>query len=1107
MPFSSWFRSFIIEKVIPTITGGYTYYNNQPLLIFWIHTLIFAWSFLLPLIIVNVSGNNPLSLIHPILTMLIWFVIKLINYQIHQDFDNQQQEVNDFSPQIVPVTDQDEEPPYGISKSVWRIRDYLTDFSRIDINTIFCEAIREGYQTNELFHFYDLFQSGQLNGYSMNVNRESHNVEIPTEIHILGCKYIVKWSRKDLESWFDRPFKLIDVVVSPLFAAVCGILCLLNSNFINSASKAIFVFSTAAAQYSLLLAPNPDSSSTTVQDPFTPYSRAFHLIAFQLIFSLLTYLQQVEWLASASLDVFNAQLSMNSIIEFTAAVFKYIVVLFPIFNMLGMIGSLKDSWFDVFETLHSVFFGKSGYISFYSANLGFLIDTVILVLLTIFHTYFYHISWARYIAEAASAFVGVYFASSNQLPLITKILGLESRDYFLGDNNGPLRTAWIALVKGAWVAIVLFIVLLLSRGNVFILYSVCSIFSITAIVTHSILPNLTMKNPYGKFSAPFFLPDNHYKKYMRIMSLIEQLLLSPLCIGAVVSVSESKNFGLAQWAESAVMITMIIGLSCTIYRNPVLFALSYMMTSMAGQIFDNALFQFMVYFLILQKISEIHKKIEFILAYSSFHAMSRTRQVFVLFTMLANIQLTAFGVLVSAILNSPIMPFSGYPLFLPSYPRPNVFWFEPWKYEPQPGDALFYKDISDSLAEKMATDAEQGIFPFLKENKFFLLCDDHFNAIVHVISSGVGYVAFQLRGLEARDQTLCHRNELQIVRSSLENVDEMRTFMASSLLTRFTSLLWIPISKLLKILKLPEALSPKQRAFVASCCWRTLRDDYTLESYVVSSNRVSLCFPDRNHQDLVHLELIRCLAVSLDENSGVCVPADFQINLPPEKENEILNFIDKVGKNSVKREILAVAQVIIGELNNIQGDFDWKLFKLFSSNELNLNQESLLWIPSDIIRKLVDCFRAAVSIAVHNAAGILPDDIDELIEMIREKVNARHVLPENDPDWAGLIQNKEAELETMRQYQDDDEMTVKYMMFTRRPNQFKLIEINGELVRGIWASEINETVFLESADRERPSIQFDSFLLRNIVAQSANSPVGYPEIICPISFSYSDFLK
>ena len=67
-----------------------------------------------------------------------------------------------------------------------------------------------------------------------------------------------------------------------------------------------------------------------------------------------------------------------------------------------------------------------------------------------------------------------------------------------------------------------------------------------------------------------------------------------------------------------------------------------------------------------------------------------------------------------------------------------------------------------------------------------------------------------------------------------------------------------------------------------------------------------------------------------------------------------------------------------------------------------------------------------------------------------------------------------------------------------------MVKINTESVLGIWAGQIFETVYIETDDRERTSVQFDHFTLRNIISQSANSPIGYPEIICPITFSISD---
>ena len=75
-------------------------------------------------------------------------------------------------------------------------------------------------------------------------------------------------------------------------------------------------------------------------------------------------------------------------------------------------------------------------------------------------------------------------------------------------------------------------------------------------------------------------------------------------------------------------------------------------------------------------------------------------------------------------------------------------------------------------------------------------------------------------------------------------------------------------------------------------------------------------------------------------------------------------------------------------------------------------------------------------------------------------------------------------------------------MFVLQEQNFKLIKINPQVVTGIWAEQINETIYFEVDDRERSTIQYDQFTLRNIISQSVNSPTGYPETVCPITFSF-----
>ena len=1099
-------KRFVIEKLIPSLTGGYTFYRNQPLFIFWIHTVIFSWSFFVPLILVNLCGSDPISLLHPLLTLLFWFIIKLINFYIHADFDKAAQEIDMTAQPLHNQNDRDEEdPPFGISKAVWRIRNYLTNFNDMDINTIVSETIREGYNPNELFHFYELYQSGQLAEYRMDqVNEETEASVLPTEIHIFCYHSYVSWTRKDLETWFDRPYKLIEVIVAPLFAAICGILCLLNSNFITSSNKIIFVFSTAAAQYSLLLAPNPDSSSTTYQDPYTKYSRAFHLIAFQFLFAILTYFSGLSSLGDAEMKVFEMHIPFASLLSFFAYLVKIVIISFPLLNMLGMIGSLKDSWFDVIEVLHLIFFSKSGYVTFYAANLAFLVDTIICALLTFLHFWFYGTKWITDLISSLAVFFGVFFSSSNHFPFIAKKLGFEDRDYYVADEDGPKYSLYFALIRSSVSMIITFVVLFFAKSMKFWLYMTSGFVVLVTVVTQVILPELTSRNPFGKFSEPFFQQSIHYKRYMTVMLQIEHYALVPINIAYLILASEGNDFGLHQVIESLIFITMIICTSCAAFRIQVIYsyALAILLLSNAND--GYVVFQMFVYLLIIRKLQEIRRKVSFVSAFSSFHSMSKKSQIFTLFIMLGNIQFSCLSTLIATFLNAPLLSFAGYPIFIPSFPRPTVFWFDPLKYEPHQGDSYFYKDISDSLSKKLATDIRNGIIPPCIENQFYIICDDYFNAIIHIIAAGVGYVIFQLRGLEVREQTLCHRNELQVIRGDLEQADEMKTFMISSILAKFTSLLWVPIGKIMQLIHLPQPLPLKQRAFVSSCCWRTINDDYRLDGYSVSANRLASIFPDRYHQDLLYINLVRALTAVIEAEDEILVPEDFDASLPHEVEEVVIPWIEKRGKSGLKREILSSAKVMINEMNKVQGDFEWKVYKYFNSSVMQLH--SYLWIPSLVDEKLILCFRAAVSLAIFEASDALPEDDIELADFVEQKVTSNLILPESDPRWAQLVENREKQLETLRQSQETDGFTVKYMLFTRKEQRYKLVKVNDELVRGIWATQIMETVFIESTDRERASIQFDSFTLRNIISQSANSPVGYPEMICPISFSYSDKL-
>jgi hypothetical protein len=55
-----------------------------------------------------------------------------------------------------------------------------------------------------------------------------------------------------------------------------------------------------------------------------------------------------------------------------------------------------------------------------------------------------------------------------------------------------------------------------------------------------------------------------------------------------------------------------------------------------------------------------------------------------------------------------------------------------------------------------------------------------------------------------------------------------------------------------------------------------------------------------------------------------------------------------------------------------------------------------------------------------------------------------------------------------------------------------MYEFRSEVVRGIWANLNFELLYLTNANDERFSIQAEKDILRNILVQLAEVPLGYP---------------
>ena len=65
------------------------------------------------------------------------------------------------------------------------------------------------------------------------------------------------------------------------------------------------------------------------------------------------------------------------------------------------------------------------------------------------------------------------------------------------------------------------------------------------------------------------------------------------------------------------------------------------------------------------------------------------------------------------------------------------------------------------------------------------------------------------------------------------------------------------------------------------------------------------------------------------------------------------------------------------------------------------------------------------------------------------------------------------------------------------------LQVNRECVRGLWAGQQQELVFLRNRNPERGSIQNAKQALRNMINSSCDQPIGYPIYVSPLMTSYS----
>ncbi|XP_026090408.1 pecanex-like protein 3 [Carassius auratus] len=510
----------------------------------------------------------------------------------------------------------------------------------------------------------------------------------------------------------------------------------------------------------------------------------------------------------------------------------------------------------------------------------------------------------------------------------------------------------------------------------------------------------------------------------------------------------------------------------------------------------------------------------------------------------------------SALFSTPLNPVLGSAVFVTSYTRPVKFWERDYntkrvdhsntrlatQLDRNPGaddnnlNSIFYEHLTRSLQHSLCGDLLLGRWGNYSTGDCFILASDYLNALVHIIEIGNGLVTFQLRGLEFRG-TYCQQREVEAITEGVEE-DEGCCCCEPG--------------------HLPHMLSFNAAFGQRWLAWEVAATKYVLEGYSISDNNAAsmlqvfdlrkilityyvksiIYYVTRSPKleewlanETVQEVLRPCLSPSyvdsdptfnlnIDEDydhraSGI-TPASFclvylewikycnsrrQTPVESEKDSPLVTLC--FGLCILGRRALGTAS---HSMSASLEPFLYGLHALFKGDfRITSPRDEWVFADMDLLNRVV-APGVRMSLKLHQDHFTSPDEYEDpvvLYDAITANEEKMLISHEGDPVWRSAILANMPSLLALRHVMDDGSDEYKIIMLNKRFLSFRVIKVNRECVRGLWAGQQQELVFLRNRNPERGSIQNAKQALRNMINSSCDQPIGYPIYVSPLTTSYA----
>uniref|UniRef100_A0A8C1WGQ7 Pecanex-like protein n=1 Tax=Cyprinus carpio TaxID=7962 RepID=A0A8C1WGQ7_CYPCA len=575
------------------------------------------------------------------------------------------------------------------------------------------------------------------------------------------------------------------------------------------------------------------------------------------------------------------------------------------------------------------------------------------------------------------------------------------------------------------------------------------------------------------------------------------------------------------------------------------------------QFSETLLLDLFVMSIVFSKLWELFYKLKFVYTYiapwqitwgSAFHAFAQPFAV-------PHSAMLFVQAIVSAVFSTPLNPFLGSAIFISSYVRPVRFWEREYntkrvdhsntrlasQLDRNPGsddnnlNSIFYEHLTRSLQHSLCGDLQLGRWGNYSIGDCFILASDYLNALVHLVEIGNGLITFQLRGLEFRG-TYCQQREVEAITEGVEE-DESCCCCEPG--------------------HLPHLLSFNAAFGQRWLAWEVLVTKYALEGYSITDNSAAsmlqvfdlrrilttyyvkgiiyyVIASPKLEEWLANEALLEGLK-SCRERNYVDLDPTFNPNIDEDYDHRLAGisrdsfcsvYLSWIQYCNSRREkpldsekdsplvLLCYGLCVLGRralgtashhMSSNLESFLYGLHALFKGDfRISSIRDEWIFTDMELLRKVV-VPGIRMSLKLHQDHFTSPDEYEEssvLFEAISSHEQTLVIAHEGDPAWRSAVLSNSPSLLALRHVLDEGTNEYKIIMLNRRYLSFRVIKVNKECVRGLWAGQQQELVFLRNRNPERGSIQNAKQALRNMINSSCDQPIGYPIYVSPLTTSY-----